>query len=213
MSSRLPARLRKLPELPAQDAPATWALAVLPADAIEVGRILAPRGVQGEFRVRPHGGSVDVLLATARWFLRLQPAGAPGVSGAEGGIVALDIASVDARGEELSVCATGVTSRAAAEQLRRAAIFVARSDFPALPEGQYYWVDLMGLRVVNREGVLLGVVRDLMETGPSQVLVVAREGNASAPDAQPRLIPFVDAWVDGVDFDARQITVVWQPDY
>jgi 16S rRNA processing protein RimM len=71
-------------------------------------------------------------------------------------------------------------------------------------------VDLIGLQVVNREGELLGTVRDLMSTGPQTVLVLAHEVNGQP---QERLIPFVSAYVDQVDLAARKITVDWQADY
>jgi isocitrate lyase len=56
--------------------------------------------------------------------------------------------------------------------LRGARIFLPRSSFPAASADEYYWVDLIGLNVVNREGVALGCVRDLMATGPHSVLCV-----------------------------------------
>lgn len=210
MSSRLPVRLRKLPELPAAPPdPVELPPATLPADAVEVGRVLAPRGVQGGFRVRPHGGSAEVLLACSRWYLRLSAQ--PPAAGAPARVIGLDVDCVDGPGGGLSARAQPIASREAAERLQHAAIFIARSDFPALSPGQYYWVDLIGLRVVNRDGVDFGTVHDLVETGPSQALVVAGEGGAELP--RQRLIPFVPAWVDHVDLDAGRITVGWQPDY
>lgn len=179
---------------------------------MEVGRILAPHGVQGQFRVRPHAGSADVLLACGHWFLRLAPP-PPGDSVPETGesVVALHTVSVSGQGDTLHAATPVVTSRADAERLQGATVFIARSDFPALSPGQYYWLDLIGLRVVNRDGVAFGTVRDLMETGPNQVLVVS--GTPPEHAASPTLIPFVEAWVDSVDLDAGLITVGWQPDY
>ena len=69
---------------------------------------------------------------------------------------------------------------------------------------------MIGLAVVNREGVELGTVTDLMATGPQQVLVIGYEADGKA---QERMIPFVDAYVDEVDLQAKRITVDWQPDY
>ena len=103
-----------------------------------------------------------------------------------------------------------VPDRNAAEALKGARIFIARSSFPTPDEGEYYWVDLIGLAVVNREGVELGTVTDLMATGPQQVLVIGYEADGKA---QERMIPFVDAYVDEVNLQAKRITVDWQPDY
>jgi 16S rRNA processing protein RimM len=68
----------------------------------------------------------------------------------------------------------------------------------------------MGLDVFNREGVRLGQVKDLMATGPQTVLVVGYEEDGKALE---RMIPFVSAYVDGVDQAARRINVDWQADY
>ena len=106
--------------------------------------------------------------------------------------------------------ADGVEDRTAAEALKGARVFVPRSSFPTASEDEYYWVDLMGLDVVNREGVALGRVKDLLSTGPQTVLVIAFE---EAGKPQERMIPFVSAYVDQVDLQARRITVDWQPDY
>ena len=66
------------------------------------------------------------------------------------------------------------------------------------------------LDVVNREGIALGQVRDLMTTGPQTVLVLAFEEDGKP---QERMIPFVSAFVDKVELPERRITVDWQPDY
>jgi 16S rRNA processing protein RimM len=103
-----------------------------------------------------------------------------------------------------------VDDRAAAEALRGARIFVPRSSFPTADPDEYYWVDLLGLDVVNREGVALGKVKDLMSTGPQTVLVLEYEEEGKALE---RMLPFVAAYVDRVDLPGRKITVDWQADY
>jgi 16S rRNA processing protein RimM len=87
---------------------------------------------------------------------------------------------------------------------------VPRSSFPTTSEDEYYWVDLIGLSVVNRDGVALGQVQELMSTGPQTVLVLTYEQGGKTHE---RLIPFVSAFVDKVDLAEKRITVDWQPDY
>ena len=64
--------------------------------------------------------------------------------------------------------------------------------------------------MVNREGVALGQVQELLSTGPQTVLVLHQ-----ATDDKPieRMIPFVSAFIDQVDLPGKRITVDWQPDY
>ena len=104
-----------------------------------------------------------------------------------------------------------VDDRSAAEALKGARIFIPRSSFPTAAEDEFYWVDLLGLEVVNREGVALGQVQDLLSTGPQTVLVLSSEQDDGKP--VERMIPFVSQYVDGVDLPGRRITVDWQADY
>ena len=181
--------------------------AELPDDAVEVGRILDAWGIQGWFKVQPYSASPEALFSCRRWWLQPPERGA---KAAFSGTVALNIRQARAHSDGLVASAADITDRDAALGLKGARIFIPRSAFPALAEGEYYWVDLIGLAVVNREGVVLGQVSDLLATGPQQVLVV---GYQDAGKPCERLIPFVDAYVDEVDLPARQITVDWQPDY
>ena len=181
--------------------------ATLPADAVEVGRILDAWGVQGGFKVQPYSASPEALFSCREWFLQPPERGA---RAAFEGTVRLAVRQARAHGEGLVASARDVSDRTAAEGLRGARIFIARSAFPPLPEGEYYWVDLIGLQVVNREGVALGQVRELMSTGPQTVLVLAYEQDGKA---QERMIPFVSAFVDKVELAEKRITVDWQPDY
>lgn len=62
----------------------------------------------------------------------------------------------------------------------------------------------------NREGLALGVVKDLLATGPQTVLVLEQE---VAGKPVERMIPFVDAYIDSVDLPGKTIVADWQPDY
>jgi 16S rRNA processing protein RimM len=121
----------------------------------------------------------------------------------------LEIASVRASGEGLIASSPGVPDRTAAEALRGARIFIARSQFPKPAADEFYWADLIGLGVVNREGSALGSVVGLLDTGPHSVLRIQPAG----ADAAEVLIPFVSAYVDSVDLQARRIVVDWGLDY
>lgn len=181
--------------------------AELPADAVEVGRILDAWGIKGWFKIQPYSASPEALFSSRRWYL------APPERGAKAAFespVRLRIRQARTHADAMVASAHDIDDRDAAASLKGARIFIPRSSFPTPAEGEYYWVDLIGLAVVNREGVALGQVSDLMSTGPQQVLVIGYQADGRP---QERLIPFVDAYVDEVDLEGRQITVDWQPDY
>ena len=180
--------------------------AELPADAIEVGRIADAWGVKGWFKVVSHSSSPEALFSAKRWYLQPSERGAKTFAGT----VQLSIRQAKDHSDTVVAWAQGIDDRDAAEALRGARIFVPRSSFPSTTEDEYYWVDLIGLDVVNREGVALGQVKELMSTGPQTVLVLAYEQDGKA---QERMIPFVSAFIDNVDLAEKRITVDWQPDY
>ena len=187
----------------------------LPGDAIEVGRILDAWGVKGWLKILPHSTLPEALFSAKSWFLQAPDAKfRPGFN-AFSGTVAINVDEAKTHSDSIVAKIAGLDDRDAAEALRGCRIFLPRSSFPAATKDEYYWVDLIGLNVVNREGVVLGCVRDLMATGPHSVLCVeytaTREDGSSALDE--RMIPFVASYVDAVDLSAKCITVDWQPDY
>ena len=179
-----------------------------PDDALEVGRIGEAWGLKGGFHVLPYADPPEALLASSCWHLK--PAeGARRPASAAPLPATLDIASVRASGDGLIASSPGVPDRTAAEALRGARIFIARSQFPKPAADEFYWADLIGLGVVNREGLTLGSVVGLIDTGPHSVLRI----QPAAADAEEVLIPFVSAYVDSVDLPARRIVVDWGLDY
>ena len=179
----------------------------LPADAVEVGRIADAWGIKGWFKIVPYSNDPAALYQVEQWYL--QPA-ERGAKSFFAGTVLLSVKQVRAHSDSMVATALEIPDRNGAEALRGARIFISRASFPKAGEDEYYWVDLMGLNVVNREGVSLGTVKDLLPTGPQTTLVLVEE-----VDGKPleRMIPFVSAFVDKVDIAGGQITVDWQPDY
>jgi len=181
--------------------------AEMPADAIEVGRIADAWGVKGWFKVLPHSADPEALFSSKRWFLLPTERGQKTFEGCARLLVK------EAKEHSSSVVATAqdVLDRNAAEALRGCRIFVSRASFPTAAKDEYYWVDLIGLDVVNRQDEALGVVKELLSTGAQTVLVLEYSEADGKP--QERMIPFVAAYVDDVDLKARRILVDWLKDY
>ena len=183
-----------------------------PDDAIEVGIIIDAWGVKGWFKVKAFSADPQALFSSKRWLLK--PPEAPGprtvVSTAPLPPLLKIVAAKD-HGDLVVAQAQDVVDRPGAEALRGARVFVPRASFPTAGPDEYYWVDLVGLAVVNREGEHLGEVVGLIDTGPHSVLRVAAAGVTAEVDQ--RLIPFVAAFVDAVSLPERRITVDWGVDY
>jgi 16S rRNA processing protein RimM len=187
-----------------------------PEDAIEVGRIIGAWGIQGWIRVQPFSADPKALFSSRRWFLRPsespRPA-APGVSAPLPGL--LRITHSKQQGDGVVAAAQEIPDRNAAEAMKGLRVFIARSSFPTPASDEYYWVDLVGLQVVNREGEALGEVIDLLDTGAHSVLRLRRPDapEGASPSEYERLIPFVGAYIDDVDLAARRIVADWGLDY
>jgi len=194
-----------------------------PEDAVEVARIGEAWGIQGGFKVQPFSGDPQALFCTKRWFLRpaeVQPGAAvrPGAvskNAPKNGSAAarlsaprtLRIKNAREQGDTIVATADGITDRNGADALRGARVFVSRSAFPTPDSDEFYWIDLMGLTVVNRQNETLGTVADLIDTGAHSVLRCVDEANTE------RLIPFVAAYIDSVSLADRRIVVDWGLDY
>lgn len=163
---------------------------------IVVGRVSGLYGVRGWVKVFSHTQPRENILTYATWYLHKQ-----------GAWVANDLETGRVQGKGVVAKLKGCDDRDAAAALMGCDIAIRREHLPQAAPGEYYWADLMGLEVVNLDGVCLGVVDHLMETGANDVLVVQKDG-------EERLIPFVqEQFVKGVDLDAGVITVDWDPEF
>ncbi len=179
-----------------------------PDDAIEVGAIVDAYGLKGWVKVAAHAGGKqggEALIHAKYWWL---------ANGRERKSGQRTQAKV--HGDSVVAHLAGVTDRDGALALRGFRVFVRRADFPVLDnDDEFYWVDLVGLDVVNEAGEALGRVANLIDNGAHAVLRV--EYPSVGKDGQPangeRLIPFVGVYVKAVDQTAKRIVVDWQADY
>ena len=186
-----------------------------PDDAIEVGRIVDAWGLKGWVKVQPFADDPQALFSSRRWFIlpseKVGVARPPSVTGAFSFPTLLKITQIKDHGEVVVALAQEVPDRTAAESMRGARVFIGRASFPTPDPDEFYWVDLIGLDVVNRESVALGSIVGLIDTGPHSVMRVLPEGESG--EAAERLIPFVSAYVDEVSLAQRRVTVDWGLDY
>lgn len=167
-----------------------------PSELVVVGRVGGAHGVGGAIRITSATHPKDNILQYRPWWL-----------GDGGSFRPVTLESLEPHGEGFVARLADVRDRDAAQALKGCEVAVPRSALPALDgRREFYWRDLIGSAVVNADGTELGTVRELIDTGAHDVLVVA------PPDQDGRdvLIPFVDVFVTGVDLGAGEIRVDWQ---
>ena len=164
---------------------------------ITLGSVGAPYGVRGWVKIISHTEPLDNILSYTPWYLR----------GRNEAWREAPREGARPHGKGLVAKFSGCDDRDAAIRLRGQEIGIRRDQLPPAEDGEYYWVDLMGLRVETLEGIDLGVVDHLLATGANDVLVVKAEG-------RERLIPWVmEHVIREVDMDKDLIRVDWDPEY
>lgn len=174
---------------------------IAPDDLVIVGHIAGAYGVQGWVRVRPYSEDAETLLTVKEWWLEKPE------------LHTVKVFQTRIHNDEILVRLSTIQSREEAEVAKGTLIKVSRSLFPELPEDEFYWVDLIGLQVINLNGEVLGVIHDLMDNGVHQVLRVETEKAEDSKKQREILIPFVEKFVSKVDFETRQVIVDWESDY
>ena len=164
---------------------------------IPVARVGSPFGIDGDLVLHCYSEAIEDILKYENWWFQY-----PGGTRWE----PLHNEAVYELGNKYLIRFDGYHTRDQARALVNAEIGVARADFPELSE-DYYWVDLIGLTVVNHRGVILGHVTTLFETGANDVLVLE---DAAAREI---LVPFAEPYIIRVDTEAGYLEVEWEADY
>ena len=158
---------------------------------VVVGRVVGLFGVRGWIKVYSYTQPKENIFDYRPWQI---------------GGVPRELEAGQVHGKGLIAKLAGCDERDAAAVLIDAEICIERAQLPVLPQDEYYWSDLIGLRVINRSGEELGRVRDLLETGAHDVLVVQGAGE--------HLIPFVpEQFIERIDVAEGIMEVDWNTDF
>lgn len=165
------------------------------SEYVDVGRINGLFGVKGWVKIYSHTQPRENIVTYKPWLLRLN-----------GELKEVKVAEGKRHGKGVVARLEGVEDRDAAQLLMGAEIAIRREQFKALQPDEYYWADLVGLKVENSEGVDLGVVDRLLETGSNDVLVLKGD--------RERLVPFIQGDViEVIDLETGEMVVDWDPEF
>ncbi len=162
---------------------------------IPVGRIAGPYGIKGWLKIVSYTRPPENILRYSPW--QLQQGNREQVFKVRDG---------KKHGKGLVALLEGISSRGEAEQLKSMEILIERSQLHALLADEYYQHDLLGKQVINRQGTVLGTVKEFLDTGANEVLVVQ--------GGEKHLIPWVrDRYISEVDMEQGIIHVDWDPEW
>ena len=155
-----------------------------------MGRVAGSYGVRGWLKVVPGGGAVEGLVEAPKWWVGGQ---------------AYEVAEAKVHGATVVAKLAGIEVREQALKLKGEAVSVERAAMPEPEAGHYYLADLIGLEVVNEQGVVLGEVKRWVFNGAQDVMEVVGD--------KARLIPWTATVVRDVDLAARRIHIEWGADW
>lgn len=163
-------------------------------DLIEIGHVLGAHGVQGQIKVFSRTSPRENIVNYSPWLIE------------HDGVTTSVNVRGNVQGKNVIARIDGVTSRDQAHDMTGAKILIHKNQLPELPDGDYYWDQLVGLQVISTSGVQLGRIHHMLETGANDVMVV--EGD------RERLIPFVmDHVVKHISLQTQQLIVDWEADF
>jgi 16S rRNA processing protein RimM len=163
---------------------------------IVVGEVSGVFGVKGWIKVYSFTEPRENILSYSPWVLR---------KGSE--LKTVTVLDGNLQGKAVVACLSGVTDRDMAASLGGYEILIDDALLPEPEAGEYYWRDLIGLKVVNEQGIALGVVDYLLETGANDVLVVKESD-------KERLIPFLQGqFIKSINLETGLMIVDWDPEF
>ncbi|TXK95133.1 ribosome maturation factor RimM [Methylococcaceae bacterium HT4] len=167
----------------------------LAEELVSVGKVSGIFGVRGWIKVYSYTEIRENILTYSPWILRK-------------GKESKSVRVIDGRrhGKTVVACLEGLNDRDEAAELNGWEILINADQLPKARQGEYYWTDLVGLRVMTVDGIDFGTVEQMLETGANDVVVVSGE--------RERLIPFLQGQtIINIDLLAGEMLVDWDADF
>lgn len=157
---------------------------------VELAAVVRAHGLRGELLVKPFNPESTLLASAERVLLKAR----------DGALQEREVTAVRPHGALLLVSLRGVDSKDQADALRGQRVCVPRAQLPPLAEGEYYLMDLVGLRAYTREGAELGRVEDVIEYPTVHCLVLTSEDGV-------REVPNLERYVLELDLQNARVVV------
>ncbi len=162
---------------------------------ISVGKISGVFGIKGWVKVFSYTEDRENILQYSPWHLKKA-----------GEVKTLKVIDGNRQGHAVIAQLEGINDRDQAASLMGWEIFIHPEQLPKTASGEYYWSDLIGLKVENKEGIDFGIVSGLLETGANDVMIIQGD--------KERCVPFLQGQtIINIDLNAGKILVDWDADF
>lgn len=175
-------------------------------DCILLGKVVGVWGVKGWLKIFSYTRPRQDIGQYKTWLLV-----SPSISNkASAEAVVASIKHCKEQGKNIVAKVQGVEYRDQAEACQGLQIYIDKAQLQPLPDGEFYWSDMLRCEVENTTGEDLGIVDSIIETGANDVLVVHQRTEKAVYE---RLIPYSVETVLSLDKATKKIVVNWDKDY
>jgi 16S rRNA processing protein RimM len=159
-----------------------------------IGQINGLFGVQGWVKLFSYAHPRKNILSYQPWHIKV-----------DGVWTTLDIVKGREQGKTIVAQLKDVVDREDSRRYIGVELYIEKSQLPQLAQGEYYWDELTGLEVINNQGIILGTISYLVDTGANNVMVVNGK--------KEHWVPYIEPFLISIDMDKRQILVDWDEDF
>jgi len=169
---------------------------------IIVGKFGKPFGIKGWLKIHSFTHPPTNILTFTPWLISRDQKNWSKLEGYEG----------EMKGQNIIARPINITTPEDAKIYTNQLIAINREELPKLADNDFYWIDLVGLDVINTKGIALGQVDHLIATCSNDVLVV-KSIDKIKKKKKERLIPYLSQVVLEVNLAANTILVAWDEDF
>ena len=159
-----------------------------------IGQINGLFGVQGWVKLFSYAYPRKNILSYQPWHIKV-----------DGVWTTLDIVKGREQGKTIVAQLKDVDDREDSRRYIGVELYIEKSQLPQLAQGEYYWDELTGLEVINNQGIVLGTISYMIDTGANNVMVVNGK--------KEHWVPYIEPFLISIDMDKRQILVDWDEDF
>jgi 16S rRNA processing protein RimM len=159
-----------------------------------IGQINGLFGVQGWVKLFSYAHPRKNILSYQPWHIKV-----------DGVWTTLDIVKGREQGKTIVAQLKDVDDREDSRRYIGVELYIEKSQLPQLAQGEYYWDELTGLEVINNQGIVLGTISYMVDTGANNVMVVNGK--------KEHWVPYIEPFLISIDMDKRQILVDWDEDF
>ena len=157
---------------------------------IPVGKLTGTHGIKGMLKLHSYSGNMESLAEARAVTIRFQ----------DGKLQELGLKQIAGNGSRILVSLQGFNEINQVQYLVGSELCLLRSQLPETGSDEYYWSDLLGLKVLTVDGLELGIIKDIFETGSSDIYVVRSND-------REYLIPAIADVISSVDLQKRVMLI------